>query len=122
MAKLVFSLRNVPDDEAEAIRTLLSRHGLEFYETSAGSWGISTPAIWLRHDDDLAHARTLIEAYQQRRSTEQRAQYHSLRAMGQHRTLLDVLKENPTRVILYVAFVLFLLYVSLVPFFELLGG
>ena len=48
MALLLFRLRNVPDDEADEVRHLLNENSIEFYETSAGNWGISMPAIWLR--------------------------------------------------------------------------
>ena len=41
MSKLLFRLRNVPDDEAEEVRQLLEEHGIETYETDAGNWGIS---------------------------------------------------------------------------------
>lgn len=119
MGKLVFRLRNVPDDEAEAIRALLQGHHIEFYETSAGSWGVSMPGIWLNDPEDYARARELIDAYEEQRTEEQRAHFASLKAAGEDRTLLDVLKEKPLQVILYTAFSLFILYLSLMPFFEL---
>ena len=37
----LFNLRGVPEDEAEDIRQLLDEHEIEFYETSAGNWGVS---------------------------------------------------------------------------------
>ena len=63
----VFRLRNVPDDEAEEIRNLLKHNHIDFYETPAGNWGISMPAIWLNDDDQLERAKELIKEYQQHR-------------------------------------------------------
>ena len=119
MGKLVFSLRNVPDDEAEAVRTLLAQNRIDFYETSAGNWGISTPALWLSDPADLDRARGLIDAYEKQRSEDERARYASLKAAGKQRRLIDALKESPLRTVLYIGFSLFILYVSLAPFFEL---
>ena len=45
MSKLLFRLRNVPDDEADEVRELLTQHSIEFYETGAGNWGISMPRV-----------------------------------------------------------------------------
>jgi hypothetical protein len=67
MAKIVFRLAGVGDDEAQDVRTLLQEAGIEFYETSAGRWQISLAALWLRHDDDFQRARALIDAYQDER-------------------------------------------------------
>ena len=67
MALLLFSLRHVPDDEADDIRDLLVENQLNFYETNAGNWGISMPAIWLSDDQQYAEARSLIDEYQEQR-------------------------------------------------------
>jgi len=61
MSALLFSLRNVPYDEAEEIRQLLTSSEVEFYETPAGKWGISSPAIWLQDKNELQRAKSLIE-------------------------------------------------------------
>ena len=45
MAKLLFNLRNVPEDEADEVRQLLTTHGVDWYETRPGPWGISTGAL-----------------------------------------------------------------------------
>lgn len=118
MATLLFPLRGVPDDEAEAVRRLLTENQIDFYETSAGNWGISTPAIWVQGDQDLEKARSLIADYEKLRFAEERAKYLDLRRSGRHRKLVDVIREDPWRVILYLAFVAFLLYVSIWPFFD----
>lgn len=65
MAKLLFRLRHVPDDEADAIRSLLADRGFETYETTAGMMHWSMPAIWLVHEGDFPAARALIDRWQQ---------------------------------------------------------
>ena len=119
MSVLLFRLRNVPDDEADDIRELLTTNKIDFYETSAGNWGISTAAIWLKNNDDLKHARDLIEQYQQERGTTQQQAYIQLKDAGRHKTLLDSFKENPIRFIAYIILIGFILYVSTKPFLSL---
>ncbi|MDX1464786.1 MAG: DUF6164 family protein, partial [Halomonas sp.] len=65
MAKLLFHLGNVPDEEAEAVRRLLDEHAIATYETRAGFWGLGVAAIWLRDEAQRERARALIDAYQQ---------------------------------------------------------
>lgn len=119
MAKLLFSLRNVPEDEADDVRELLEDNHIEFYETSAGNWGISVPAIWLQDKAEYKRAKALIDAYEKERFIEQRAIYEQLKREGQHRTFLDIIKENPLRFILYITIILLLLYFSTRPFINL---
>jgi hypothetical protein len=119
MAKLIFSLRNVPEDEANDIRALLGANDIEFYETPPGNWGISSPGIWLKHNDDSQQAKQLIEAYQQQRSIAERDKYRQLRREGKHRTIVDVIKEDPLRAVVYIAIVALVLYVSIKPFIHL---
>ena len=64
MAKLVFKLRSVSEEEAEGVRQTLRAEGIEFYETSAGTWGWSLPAIWITHDDEYVTARQAIDKFQ----------------------------------------------------------
>lgn len=121
MSQLLFSLRGVPEDEAWDIRTLLSDHGIEFYETSAGNWGISMPAIWLKNDADLQRARQLIDVYQHQRAVSQREIYLQLKRQGQHKTIWTVVKENPLRFFLYLALIYMVLYISIKLFLDI-GG
>ena len=62
MAKLLFRLNGVSDDEANEVRQLLDEAGFDTYETDAGRWRISLAAIWLRNDVEFERARALIEA------------------------------------------------------------
>ena len=119
MSILLFRLRNVPEDEAEDVRDLLNENGFEFYETSAGNWGISTAAIWLKNKDQLETAKSLIEKYQTQRGISERQSYEELKQSGGHKTLLDAFRENPLRFIAYLIFVGFIIYVSTKPFLTL---
>lgn len=119
MAKRLFSLRGVPDDEADEVRTLLSEKHIEFYETSAGNWGISMPAIWLRDDSQLHAAKAIIAEYQAQRAIEQREIYAQLKREGKQRTFWHILWEEPLKVIAYIGIVLVILYFSTKPFLSL---
>ncbi|HKI62424.1 MAG TPA: DUF6164 family protein [Mariprofundaceae bacterium] len=116
----LFSLSHVPEDEAEDIRQLLNEHEIDFYETQASGWGISTPAIWLHDEVRQEQARALIDAYQEQRFKQARAEHEALYAAGQHKTLSDRIRENPVQVAVFVLFILFILYVSLSPFLHFL--
>jgi len=118
MAVKLFKLRHVPEDEAEEIRLLLLENGIDFYETEAGGWGISVPAIWIHDDNRLAQASALIDAYQQERTTRVRAEYRQLKDKGHHQTVADKIRQKPIQFILFFLMTLFILYVSLAPFID----
>jgi hypothetical protein len=115
----LFSLRNVPDDEAEEIRELLSNNGIAYYETPAGNWGISMPAIWLRNKDQLQKAKYLIQEYQSNRAIRAREQYEQLGRKGNLETIFDKIKEDPIRFLIYLAIVFIVLYISTKPFIDM---
>ncbi len=122
MSVLLFRLRNVPDDEAEEIRQLLTEHAIEFYETSAGNWGISFAGIWLRDRAQLARAKALIEAYQRERQARARAAYEQQLREGSQRRMVDLIRENPIRFLIYLAVIGLVLTLSVKPFLDLAGG
>lgn len=119
MAERLFPLRGVPDDEAEDVRALLTDNHIEFYETSAGNWNISMPAIWLQDDSQLQQAKALIDEYQTERTIQQREIYEQLKREGKHRTFWVLLWEEPLKVISYIGIVLVILYFSTKPFLSL---
>jgi Family of unknown function (DUF6164) len=121
MSALLFSLRNVPDDEAQEIRQLLASNEVEFYETPAGKWGVSAPAIWLQDKNELQRAKSLIEAYQKERFVRHRQEFESLKRQGKHKTIVDAIAENPLRFVFYLAVIVIVLYLSIMPFLRL-GG
>jgi len=120
MAAKLFKLRNVPDDEANDIRQLLEEHRLSCYETDAGAWGISVPAIWLHESADLEQAKALIDDYQRQRAIRMQAEHQRDKAAGQHATVWGNIKKKPIHFVLLVMAVLFVLYVSLSPFMRFL--
>ncbi|MCK9608628.1 MAG: DUF6164 family protein [Methylomonas sp.] len=99
MSILFFNLRGVPEDEAEDIRELLSVNGIAFYETSAGIWGISLPAIWLQQQDDMPVAQQLFQSYQRERAHRQRALYEERQKQGRQPGFLRHNLQNPLRFI-----------------------
>jgi len=118
MPAKLFSLRGVPEDEAAEVRELLTRSGVDHYETPAGNWGVSAPAIWLNDADQLAKARSLIDEYQNERRVRVRAEYEQLKGEGKAETVMDRIRNDPFRFILYLALALFILYVSIQPFID----
>jgi len=116
MAVQLFRLRNVPDDEAQEIRDLLGKNKIDYYETPAGNWGISMPAIWLRDDDELERAKELIESYQNLRFEKAKNEKQRSRLEGRSPNLLTVLLASPIQTIIYTALAFVILYFSIKPF------
>lgn len=110
MSVQLFRLKNVPDDEAEEIRSLLEKNYIDYFETPAGSWGISMPAIWLNDEDQLEKAMQLIDSYQ----SERLARYRSEPA--DRKNILSELFNNPVQFVAYIAFEAVILYFSIKPF------
>lgn len=121
MSALLFKLRQVPEDEAEAVRALLNANDIEWYETNAGNWGISMPGIWSNNQQQVAHARTLIEQYQQERTIAQREEYEKQKQLGQQVTLIQRLLQHPLKSLAIVLFCAFILFVSIHPFLQMVG-
>lgn len=119
MATLLFKLRHVPDDEAEEVRALLEENGIETYETSAGSWKTSVPAIWLIDDSELSRARELLDEYQRQRYVQARQAFDDLQQKGEAKTFWGNFLENPLKVISYLALIAAILYLSVQFFYSL---
>ena len=94
----------------------MSENSISYYETPAGNWGISSPSIWLKDDDDEDKAKALIHTYQANRLERARAEYLELKEQGGNKSLLDSFKQNPVRFVFYILVVLGLIYISTVPF------
>ena len=107
MSRLLFKMRYVPEDEAEDIRQLLHRHNIEFFETFAGNWSISVPALWLKHDEQFETARNLINDYQKERTNRIRSEFYETK------TMLQVFLESPARFCIYIIAIIIVLYISL---------
>jgi len=109
MAILIFRLNDVPEAEADAVRTLLLEGNIDFYETTSGNWGFSVAGIWIRNNDDKLKARKLIEGYQSTISTDDM----------EIESFVETLFQHPLRTVLYLGIVVFILYVSIVPFMSM---
>jgi len=116
MAVIIFRLNGVPDDEADEVRALLEANGFEYYETSAGRWGISVAALWLKNDKDKAAARALIDRLQSQRRVRIQAEHARLREEGQLENFLSRALNNPLQVLFYVLIIILIIYLSLTPF------
>lgn len=112
MAKLLFKLRDVPEDEADDIRELLTQHALDYYETSAGNWGLSMPGIWLKDEQRFDEARRIIDEYQKSRAVRMKAEYVRLKKEGKIKTFTDRIKENPLQIIFFLAIIFMVLYLQ----------
>lgn len=117
MAKLLFKLNNVPDDEADDIRQVLDDKQINYYETSAGNWGLSFAAIWLQDEQDFPAAKSLIDEYQQQRYQRVSSEREALIESGEYITLWQRFTERPIRMIAVAIFVVVVLYFSIMPFF-----
>jgi len=118
MAVKLFKLRNVPEDETEEIRQLLQQQEIAFYETEAGGWGVSVPAIWLHDASQFEQASALIDDYQRQRLLRARAAYQLQKDERRHVTMADKIRQQPLQAILFFLMSLFILYVSLAPFID----
>ena len=119
MSRIVFRLNDVPEDEAQAVRELLAENNIEFYETSSGKWGFSVAAIWVKDNADKSRARELIEAYQAEHYQDMHEQHERLRENGQLESFTYRFLNNPLQVIVYIALVLLVIYLSLIPFMSI---
>lgn len=112
MGKLFFKLHDVPEQEAEAVRQLLDKADIAYYETTAGNWGISLAAIWLVQENDLEQAKALLSEFQQQWQQQSLAE----RVTEPQETLLARLKREPIKVLLAIIAVAAILYLSIMPF------
>jgi len=119
MASIIFKLRFVPEDEAQDIRALLTEKNINYYETSAGAFGISMPALWLKDEGQKEAAKQLINEYQKERQAKAQDEYATQKANGTNRTIVDMFKENPPRFAAYIISIIALLCFSIFIFFSL---
>ncbi|MEN0036453.1 MAG: DUF6164 family protein [Cellvibrio sp.] len=120
MARLLFKLSNVPDDEAEDIRALLSNHDIHFYETNAGFFRVGLDAIWLADGAQEETARELIRSYQAERVIRQQENYAQLVEAGQIPSVWQRFCAQPIRFIALVVAIIFVASLTVVPFVMLL--
>ncbi|HEX7763895.1 MAG TPA: DUF6164 family protein [Cellvibrio sp.] len=116
MAKLLFKLAQVPDDEAQEIRELLTREAIRFYETDAGFFRVGLDAIWLADAEQEERARELLLAYQQERNQRQQENYARLVEAGEAPNVWQHFCAQPLRFIALVVAIIFVASLTLLPF------
>lgn len=119
MPTMIFSLRQVPDDEADEVRGLLREHEVDFYETPGSKWGLGAGALWTRDPDAVPRAKALIAGYQERRGEQARAEHAAQIRDGTAPTFLDVVRNEPLRVLLVLLGVVFFAGVCALPWYAL---
>jgi hypothetical protein len=114
MGVRLFALGGVPYEEAEAIRELLHRNKIPFYETPKTKWGFSAQAIYLPNDEHNDRARDLIDEYQEKLRRSIKRQEPVRNAWGQ-RTGLRWFKDNPQLALAGIALILLILALMFMP-------
>ncbi|GJL74801.1 DUF6164 family protein [Nitrosomonas sp.] len=113
MSKILFKLNGVSDDEANEVRALLDDNDIDYYETTAGNWGVSLPVIWLKDVTQFKRARALVDEYQKARTIRMRAEYALLKKEGKNKTLFDAIKEKPVQFMIHLAVSVVVVYLSI---------
>ncbi len=121
MAQLFFKLRLVPEEEANDVRRLLDENRIDWFETSAGRWGISFPAIWLREQSDTERAESLLAEYQSARKSKMQAEQRVLAEQGEQETVFSRFCRYPVRSLATLGVILVIAYFSIRPFFQILS-
>ena len=101
------------DDEAEEVRELLTQNEIPFFETFAGNWRISMPGLWLVNEQQFDEARSLLDEYQEIRSTRVKSQYLKQREQGEIRTFWKSFRAEPVRFSVYLGLAALVLFLSL---------
>ncbi len=122
MPKRLMNLRNVPDDEAMEVRALLDEHGIAYYETPPGAWGISGGGIWLHEADEHPRASQLLKAYQTDRAERVRAEFEKRRQRGEVEGFWDHARRNPLKVVVFVLLSAGILMIFAAPVYQLATG
>jgi hypothetical protein len=118
MSNLLFKLRHVPEDEAEDVRRLLARHDVDYYETSGGRWGLGMPGLWASDPAHFQRGRALIDRYEEERRERQRELHERLKAEGKSNTFLEAFRNDPLRLVFYIAAIAVVAYFSIKPFLD----
>jgi hypothetical protein len=121
LPKLLLNLRMATEDEAADIRDLLDRHGVDWYETQPGFWGISAGGIWLRDLERAAEVKSLLDAYQKQRVVRVRAELEADRREGRAPTFMGELRANPGRMLMQLLAVALLIVLTIALPFVLLS-
>ncbi|KFN47362.1 DUF6164 family protein [Arenimonas composti] len=115
MAKLVFNLRNVPDDEADEVRALLDARRIDWYETRPSLWGISGGGLWVKDDAQADAARAHLADYQAERARCARAARAEDLREGRVEGSLEGMRRRPLQSLLAIFGILMMLALVMLP-------
>lgn len=110
MAKLLFKLNSVTDEEADFVRARLDEAEINYYETTKGRFGISLAALWLRDEEDFESARVLLDEIQ--RDWLEEVRQHPVQTTGER------FLEHPTRFLLSIVAIIAIASLTLIPFLD----
>ncbi len=113
MSKRVFDLRGVGTEEADSVRELLRSNDIAFYETPRAKFGFGAEAIWLNDRNQFFRARQLIDKYQAQREKDA-----ANRANTKQENLVAMwskAKRNPLMALAFLAVLLFVVALSVLP-------
>lgn len=118
MAVQLMKLRHVPEDELVEVLRLLDEHEVDYYQTSAGVFGISLPALWMRDDARADEVRALLEDYARQRQAWAREERELQIALHGRRRIVDIFLESPVKFMARVLLIAFFLWLSVKPFIQ----
>ncbi|PPU94656.1 DUF6164 family protein [Xanthomonas albilineans] len=121
MAKRLLNLRDVPEDERTEVCALLDAACIDYYQTRAGTFGISAGGIWLREDAEQARAKALLAEYQTQRGARARAERAAALRDGSAETFVSLLRRRPLFVLGTLLGMLLVASLVLLPFVLLRG-
>lgn len=112
-------MRDVPDDEAEEVRNLLKTHNIEYFETFAGNWGISMPALWIKNLNQFDQARALLDGYEKSRAEKMRHDYQEKLQKGEAKSMAQLFLDRPFQFLAYWTLIAVVVFISIYYFFNL---
>jgi len=118
MAIQLMKLRHVPEDELVEVLQLLDEHEVDYYQTTAGLFGISLPALWMRDESRADEVRALLEGYAQQRQARAREARDLQIALHGKRGIVDIFRDSPLKFIARVLLIAFFLWLSVTPFIQ----
>ncbi len=119
MSKLLFRLKNVPDDESNEIRSILSSNEIDYYETYAGTFGIGMAGIWLQDESDFDVAKALLDDYSRSRLAKAQQEQQQAIENKVNETFLKKVLREPFKILVCIVAIGFVLYISVVPFIKM---
>lgn len=116
MARLIFDLRDVPDDEADDVRALLASADIAFYETRPAALGLFAGGLWVADDELAQPAKSRIAQYQQERQLRVRAEYQAAIRDGSAETSWQSIRREPVKALILLLAAALIVAVTVLPF------